>query len=88
MTFIRTIPPEEAEGKVKEMYDADIKDQGYIANGTKAMKSAARGLPCLGVPSQNGALQNATAPLRTGNHCDRIRTSLHVLTARARGVAP
>lgn len=37
MAFIRTIPLEEAEGKVKEMYDADIKDQGYVANGTKAM---------------------------------------------------
>jgi hypothetical protein len=37
MTFIRTILAEEAEGKVKEMYDADIKGSGYIANGTKAM---------------------------------------------------
>jgi hypothetical protein len=37
MTFIRTIPYEEAEGKVKEIYDVDIKDQGFIANGTKAM---------------------------------------------------
>lgn len=37
MTFIRTIPSEEAEGKVKEMYDLDIKDVGYVGNGTKAM---------------------------------------------------
>lgn len=37
MSFIRTIPPEEAEGKVKEMYDLDLKDLGYVANGTKAM---------------------------------------------------
>ena len=37
MAFIRTIPPEEAEGKVKEIYDADIKSMGYVANGTIVM---------------------------------------------------
>ena len=37
MTFIRTIPVEEAEGKVKEMYDLDIRDFGFVGNGTRAM---------------------------------------------------
>ena len=37
MTFVRTISAEQAEGKVKEMYDADIKTSRYIANETKTM---------------------------------------------------
>jgi len=37
MTFIQTILPGEAEGKVKEMYELDIKDLGYIGNSTQAM---------------------------------------------------
>ena len=37
MTFIRTVPWEEAEGKVKEMYDLDVKDFGFVGNGTQAM---------------------------------------------------
>ena len=37
MTFIRTIPPAEAEGKVKELYDLDVRDLGYVSNGTQAM---------------------------------------------------
>ena len=34
MTFIRTIPPEEATGQVKEMYNLDLKALGYVGNGT------------------------------------------------------
>ncbi len=37
MTFIRTVPIEDAEGKVKEMYEQDIKDFGFVGNGTQAM---------------------------------------------------
>ncbi len=37
MTFIRSVPVEEAEGKVKEMYELDIKEFGFVGNGTKAM---------------------------------------------------
>jgi len=36
MTFIRTIPPEEATDKLKDIYDREMKLQGYIANGTIA----------------------------------------------------
>jgi hypothetical protein len=34
MAFIRTIPPKEAEGKLKEIYEGEIKSLGYVANGT------------------------------------------------------
>jgi hypothetical protein len=37
MAFIRTIPPEEATDKLKEIYDGEMKSQGYIANGTIAL---------------------------------------------------
>ena len=37
MTFIRTIPPEEAMGLLKELYDYDEKQLGFIANYTKAL---------------------------------------------------
>ena len=34
MTFIRTIQPEEATEKLKDIYDHELQTQGYIANGT------------------------------------------------------
>lgn len=37
MTFIRTIPIEESEGKLKEIYDHEIETLGYIANGTMTL---------------------------------------------------
>jgi len=37
MTFIRTIPPEEATGLLKELYDYDEKQLGFIVNYTKAL---------------------------------------------------
>jgi len=37
MAFIRTIPPEEAEGKLKEIYDGDLKTLGYVASGTMTL---------------------------------------------------
>ena len=37
MTFIRTIPPEEATGLLKELYDYDGKQLGFNANYTKAL---------------------------------------------------
>jgi hypothetical protein len=37
MTFIRTIPPEEAVEKLKDIYDHELQTQGYIANGTMSL---------------------------------------------------
>ncbi len=34
MAFIRTVPPAEAEGKLKEIYDHDLQVQQYVATGT------------------------------------------------------
>jgi uncharacterized peroxidase-related enzyme len=36
MSYLPTVAPEEASGEVKEMYDADLAKQGYIANLTRA----------------------------------------------------
>jgi len=36
MAFIKTIPVEEAEGKLSELYQQDIKSKGYVANHTSA----------------------------------------------------
>lgn len=37
MTFIKTIAPEEAEGKLKEIYEHEMKTLGYVANGTRTL---------------------------------------------------
>jgi alkylhydroperoxidase/carboxymuconolactone decarboxylase family protein YurZ len=37
MAFIHTIPEDEATGKLRELYDADLKNLGHVANYTKAM---------------------------------------------------
>jgi hypothetical protein len=37
MPHIRTLPEAEATGKLRELYDADLKNNGYVANYTKAM---------------------------------------------------
>lgn len=34
--FIRTIPESEATGKLREFYDDDLRDSGYVANTTRA----------------------------------------------------
>ena len=36
MPYLRTVPPEEATGEVKAMYDNDLAQQGYVANYTRA----------------------------------------------------
>jgi hypothetical protein len=37
MTFIRTISPEDADGRLKDIYDHEKAAQGYIANGTMTL---------------------------------------------------
>lgn len=37
MAFLRTVPPEEATGELKDLYEQDLKSQGYIANHTRAL---------------------------------------------------
>jgi hypothetical protein len=37
MAFIRTIPLEEAEGQLKELYEGDLKTLGYVPNYTQTM---------------------------------------------------
>jgi len=37
MTFIRTVPAEQATDKLQELYNDDLQSLGYVANYTKAM---------------------------------------------------
>lgn len=37
MTYIATIPESDATGKLHELYEADLKGLGYVANYTKVM---------------------------------------------------
>lgn len=37
MPYIRTIPPEESTGKLRELYDEDIKTYGYPRSPTEAL---------------------------------------------------
>lgn len=37
MAYIKTVLPDEATGELKELYDQDIKFQGYVANYSMAM---------------------------------------------------
>jgi hypothetical protein len=34
MAFIRTVLPDQAEGKLKEIYDHELQVQNYVATGT------------------------------------------------------
>ena len=36
MPYLQTVPPEDASGEVKAMYDQDLAAQGYVANYTQA----------------------------------------------------
>lgn len=37
MMYVRTIPPEQAEGELKDLYAQDVETQGYVANYTRAI---------------------------------------------------
>jgi uncharacterized peroxidase-related enzyme len=39
MPYLQTVPPEDASGEVKAMYDKDLAAQGYVANYTQAFSS-------------------------------------------------
>jgi hypothetical protein len=39
MTFIEMVSDEAATGTLRELYDADLASQGYIANYTRAMSA-------------------------------------------------
>ena len=39
MPFLQTVPPEDASGEVKAMYDKDLAAQGYVANFTRAFSA-------------------------------------------------
>jgi uncharacterized peroxidase-related enzyme len=39
MPYLQTVPPEEASGEVRAMYDQDLAAQGYVANYTRAFST-------------------------------------------------
>ncbi|MDR7419634.1 MAG: hypothetical protein QN178_12075 [Armatimonadota bacterium] len=44
MPFIKTVPPEEAADELKEIYEHDLKNQGYVANYTRTMSLRPRAI--------------------------------------------
>jgi hypothetical protein len=48
LLFFRTVTPEEADGKLKEIYDHEIKAQEYIAIWNDGFKPAAGSLQSVG----------------------------------------
>ena len=36
MAFIRTVPPDKADGVLSEIYQEDLKTKGFVANHTSA----------------------------------------------------
>ena len=39
MPFLQTVPPEDASGEVRAMYDKDLAAHGYVANYTRAFSA-------------------------------------------------
>jgi uncharacterized peroxidase-related enzyme len=39
MPYLQTVPPEDASGEVKAMYDKDLAAQGYVANYTRTFSA-------------------------------------------------
>lgn len=37
MAYVRTVPVDQAQGALKEIYDADLKAQGVVQNFTQAL---------------------------------------------------
>lgn len=37
MPYIETVPPEDAGDELRELYEQDLKTQGYVANYTRTM---------------------------------------------------
>lgn len=39
MSFLKTIPPEKAEGKARDLFSSDLEKKGYISNYTHLFSS-------------------------------------------------
>lgn len=88
MTYIRTVPPEEASGTLREMYDQDVAGSGYIANYTRAMSLR---------PEVIAAWSNLSKAIRSNMDLAALRAShdrlsggpqVQLLNAGSRGGAP
>lgn len=60
MAFIRSVKPEEATGKLRELYDEDLSKEGYVRNSTKAL--SLRPAAMLAWRSLNAAIQSTMNP--------------------------
>ncbi len=73
MAFIRTVPPEEAAGPLRELYDADIAGGGAVANHTRALSLR---------PDVVAAWRNLSRTIR--GHLDPCRYELVTTVVAAR----
>ncbi len=60
MAFIHTVQPEEATGKVRELYDEDVQQAGYVRTTTQALSLRPEAL--LAWRRLNGAVQSTMDP--------------------------
>ncbi len=87
MTFIRTIPPEEATGTLREQYDRDLKANGYVTNYTQALSLRPEVLVAWRGPDRCHPRQHGSASLRTGDCHRRLAPALQLLNSSSRGGA-
>src|SRR5258708_35639162 len=79
MAFIRTIPPEEASGALKEMYDQELKASGFISLSTTnaTVRSTSR--------KHSGLLRPL---LHAGRRRNKRRSARQPNNQASRGAAP
>lgn len=75
MAYVRTIPENEAAGKLKEIYDADAASMGYVPNYTKALSLR---------PAILDAYRKLGAAIRSGMDLRRYEVVTTVVAAHLR----
>jgi hypothetical protein len=75
MTFIQTIPLEEATGLLKEVYAKELKEGGFVDNGTRAFSLR---------PAAYTAWENLRASIRTNMELRRYELVTIVAAAKLR----
>lgn len=75
MAYVRTIPENQATGKLKEIYDADVASMGYVPNYTKAVSLR---------PAILDAYRKLGAAIRAGMDLRRYEVVTTVVAAHLR----
>lgn len=75
MAFIKTIPPEEAEGLLSELYAADVKKHGFVPNYSRAWSLR---------PEVLAAWRQLLASIRSNMDARRYELATTIAAARLR----